>query len=71
MTHCEYDITPVSPIGYRPDTRSMWQKLKDWVRRREYLADPIYPEGTRSVVLDTAEGRIYIPAAVITEKEAA
>jgi len=49
----------------------MWQKLKDWVRRREYLADPIYPEGTRSVVLDTAEGRIYIPAAVITEKEAA
>src|SRR5690606_20239780 len=49
----ELEIQPTAPIGYEPDTRTRWQKLKDWVLRREYEPTPIYPENTQALFIET------------------
>src|SRR5690606_1489613 len=49
----ELEIQPTAPTGYEPDTRTRWQKLKDWVLRREYEPTPIYTENTQALFIET------------------
>lgn len=65
----EFEINPIAPVGYEPDPRKWWQKARDFLLRRQYVPAPIYPAGAQSVLLETEHGRVYMPAAFITQKD--
>jgi len=68
----EFEIRPVAPIGYEPDPRSRWRRLKDRFLRRKFTPTPIYPAGTRALTLKSADGArlTYFPAVQVIPKPA-
>lgn len=64
-----FTAAPAMPIGYEPDPRSRFCKVLDWLLRRPFTPEPIYPVGAQSMTIVSEGVTYYFPAVTFDFEE--